>query len=99
MISFSLRGRDKEVLRAFIKEHLLTSEEVDQGFIENRGFPYTICFDKLQDGLIILENLPVLPVKVLVSFQTLQGGLAYAVVRILKERAEGQGFQALSKNQ
>lgn len=96
MISFSLRGRDKEVLRAFIKEHLLTSEEVDQGFIENRGFPYTICFDKLPDGLIILENLPV---KVLVSFQTLQGGLAYAVVRILKEKTEGQGFQALGKNQ
>jgi len=83
MISFSLKGRDSEVLRAFIQEHTLTKEEVDSGFILNRGFPYTICFDKLDDGLIILENLPL---NVLVSFQTLQGGLAYAVVRILKTK-------------
>jgi hypothetical protein len=85
MINFSLKGRDSEVLRAFIHEHTLTAEEVDSGFVLNRGFPYTIYFDKLDDGLIILENLPM---KVLVSFQTLQGGLAYAVVRILKERKE-----------
>lgn len=83
MISFSLKGRDKEVLRAFIQEHILTEEEVSQGFIANRGFPYQICFDKLDDGIIIMENIPC---KVLVSFQTLQGGLAYAVIRILKER-------------
>jgi hypothetical protein len=85
MVKFSLKGRDSEVLRAFIQEHILTPEEVDSGVIVNRKFPYTICFDKLDDGLIILENLPM---KVLVSFQTLQGGLAYAVVRILKERKE-----------
>ena len=83
MISFSLKGRDREVLRAFIQEHTITEEEISQGFIANRGFPYQICFDKLDDGIIIMENLPC---KVLVSFQTLQGGLAYAVIRILKER-------------
>jgi len=85
MIEFSLRGRGSEVLRAFIKEHTLTAEEVDSGVIINRKFPYTICFDKLDDGIIILEDLPM---KVLVSFQTLRGGPAYAVVRILKERKE-----------
>lgn len=83
MIKFSLKGRDSEVLRAFVRERLLMPEEVDSGFLTKNNYPYEIVFDKLDDGILIMENLPC---KVLVSYQTLKGGRAFAVIRLLKER-------------
>jgi len=82
-IKFSLRGRNSEVLRAFIQEHLLTDEEVDSGTVIKNNYPYTIVFDDIHDGITIMENLPC---RVLVSFQTLIGGLAVAVVRIIRSQ-------------
>ena len=84
-ISFSLKGRDISVLRAFVREHWLTSQEVDDGFIIVNRYPYQILFDDLDDGIKIMENLPK---KVLISFQTLTGGLAVAVIRIIRNRKE-----------
>ena len=84
-ISFSLKGRDNSVLRAFVREHWLTSQEVDDGFIVINRYPYQILFDDLNDGIKIMESLPK---KVLVSFQTLTGGLAVAVIRIIRNRKE-----------
>ena len=84
-ISFSLKGRDSSILRAFAREHVLTSQEVDDGFIVINNYPYQILFDDLNDGIKIMESLPK---KVLVSFQTLTGGLAVAVIRIIRNRKE-----------
>lgn len=82
-ISFSLRGRDSSVLRAFVREVTLCETDVSNGFIMNQGYPYEIIFDDLSDGIIIMENLPM---KVLISFQTLTGGRAVAVVRIIRSK-------------
>ena len=84
-ITFSLKGRDSSILRAFVREHVLTSQEVDDGFIVINNYPYQILFDDLNDGIKIMESLPK---KVLVSFQTLTGGLAVAVIRIIRNRKE-----------
>jgi hypothetical protein len=84
-ISFSLKGRDSTVLRAFVREHLLTEIEVDSGFILVNNYPYQIVFDDLPDGIIIMENLPM---NVLISFQTLTGGMAVAVVRIIRSQMQ-----------
>ena len=84
-ITFSLKGRDNSVLRAFVREHVLTSQEVDDGFIVINNYPYQILFDDLNDGIKIMENLPK---KVLISFQTLTGGLAVAVIRIIRNGKE-----------
>ena len=86
-ITFLLRGRDNAVLRAFVKELTLTYQEVDDGFIEVNKYPYQILFDDLNDGIKIMESLPK---KVLVSFQTLTGGLAVAVIRIIRNVKEGK---------
>ena len=80
-IRFSLQNKSPEVLRAFLMEHRLTKEEVDQGFLVQRNWRYKIKFDSLTDGILILENLPC---DVLVSFQTLAGGASYAVIRLTR---------------
>ena len=84
-ISFSLKGRDSTVLRAFVREHLLTEDEVDSGCILVNNYPYQIVFDDLPDGIIIMENLPM---NVLISFQTLIGGIAVAVIRIIRSQMQ-----------
>lgn len=80
-IRFSLQNKSPEVLRAFLMEHRLTKEEVDQGFLVQRNWNYQIKFDSLTDGILILENLPC---DVLISFQTLAGGASYAIIRLTR---------------
>lgn len=79
---FSLSKRE-DVLRAFVREHILTNEEIDSGAILVNSYPYEIVFDDIYDGITILENLPT---NVLVSFQTLKGGAAYAVIRLIRSK-------------
>ena len=76
---FAVRGR-KEVLRAFLKNHLLTSSDISTGFIPVKGYPYRIVFEEshYEEALILLENLPA---ETIVSFQTFANGEAIAVVR------------------
>ena len=76
---FSIRGR-KEILRAFLRNHLLSAEDIATGFISVKGYPYKIVFEEshYSEALEILENLPV---ETIVSFQTLPNGEAVAVVR------------------
>jgi len=76
---FSVRGR-KEILRAFLRNHLLTSSDISTGFISVQGYPYKIVFEEshYQEALEMLENLPV---ETIVSFQTFPNGEAVAVVR------------------
>lgn len=76
---FSVRGR-KEILRAFLRNHLLSAEDISTGFIFIKGYPYKIVFEesRYQEALEILENLPV---ETIVSFQTFPNGEAVAVVR------------------
>ena len=76
---FSIRGR-KEILRAFLKNHLLSAEDIATGFISVKGYPYKIVFEEshYQEALEMLENLPA---ETIVSFQTLPNGEAVAVVR------------------
>ena len=74
-----MRGR-KEVLRAFLKNHLLSAADISTGFILSKGYPYRIVFEEshYQEALVLLENLPA---EVIVSFQTFANGEAIAVVR------------------
>jgi len=76
---FSVRGR-KEILRAFLRNHLLTSSDISTGFISVKGYPYKIVFEEshYSEALEMLENLPV---ETIVSFQTFPNGEAVAVVR------------------
>lgn len=76
---FAVRGR-KEVLRAFLKNHLLTSSDISSGVILSKGYPYRIVFEEshYQEALEMLENLPA---ETIVSFQTFANGEAIAVVR------------------
>lgn len=76
---FSVRGR-KEILRAFLRNHLLSAEDISTGFILIKGYPYKIVFEEshYQEALEMLENLPV---ETIVSFQTFPNGEAVAVVR------------------
>ncbi len=76
---FTMRGR-KEVLRAFLKNHLLTSSDISSGVILSKGYPYRIVFEEshYQEALVLLENLPA---ETIVSFQTFANGEAIAVVR------------------
>ena len=76
---FSIRGR-KEILRAFLRNHLLSAEDIATGFISVKGYPYKIVFEEshYQEALEMLENLPA---ETIVSFQTLPNGEAVAVVR------------------
>ena len=76
---FSVRGR-KEILRAFLRNHLLSAEDISTGFISVKEYPYKIVFEEshYQEALEMLENLPV---ETIVSFQTLPNGEAVAVVR------------------
>ena len=76
---FSIRGR-KEILRAFLRNHLLSAEDIAAGFISVKEYPYKIVFEEshYQEALEMLENLPV---ETIVSFQTLPNGEAVAVVR------------------
>lgn len=76
---FSVRGR-KEILRAFLRNHLLTSSDISTGFISVKGYPYKIVFEEshYQEALVLLENLPA---ETIVSFQTFANGEAIAVVR------------------
>ena len=76
---FSVRGRE-EILRAFLRNHLLTSSDISTGFISVKGYPYKIVFEEshYQEALEMLENLPV---ETIVSFQTFPNGEAVAVVR------------------
>ena len=76
---FSVRGR-KEILRAFLRNHLLSAEDIATGFISVKGYPYKIVFEEshYQEALEMLENLPV---ETIVSFQTFPNGEAVAVVR------------------
>ena len=76
---FSIRGR-KEILRAFLRNHLLTSSDISTGFILIKGYPYKIVFEEshYQEALSMLENLPA---ETIVSFQTFPNGEAVAVVR------------------
>ena len=76
---FSVRGR-KEILRAFLRNHLLTSSDIATGFISVKGYPYKIVFEEshYQEALSMLENLPA---ETIISFQTLPNGEAVAVVR------------------
>ena len=81
-VRFSLKNKSPEVLRAFLMEHLLTDEDITKGFLTRNNWNYQIKFDSLSDGVLILENLPC---KLLVSFQTRQGGASFAVVRLIKK--------------
>ena len=76
---FSVRGR-KEILRAFLRNHLLSAEDIAAGFILIKGYPYKIVFEEshYSEALEMLENLPV---ETIVSFQTFPNGEAVAVVR------------------
>ena len=76
---FAVRGR-KEVLRAFLKNHLLSAADISSGFIPVKGYPYRIVFEEshYEEALVLLENLPV---ETIVSFQTFANGEAIAVVR------------------
>ncbi len=76
---FTVRGR-KEVLRAFLKNHLLSAADISTGFILSKGYPYRIIFEEshYQEALVLLENLPA---ETIVSFQTFANGEAIAVVR------------------
>ena len=76
---FSIRGR-KEILRAFLRNHLLSAEDIAAGFISVKEYPYKIVFEEshYQEALEMLENLPV---ETIVSFQTFPNGEAVAVVR------------------
>jgi len=76
---FSVRGR-KEILRAFLRNHLLSAEDISTGFIFIKGYPYKIVFEEshYQEALEMLENLPA---ETIVSFQTFPNGEAVAVVR------------------
>lgn len=76
---FAVRGR-KEVLRAFLKNHLLSEQDISTGFILSKGYPYRIVFEEshYQEALEILENLPA---ETIISFQTFANGEAIAVVR------------------
>lgn len=78
------RWKIKEgILRAFLSEEILSEKEISDGFLTKNNYPYEIVFDSNEEGVLILENLPA---KVLVSFQTFQGGIPRAVVRLFKER-------------
>ena len=76
---FTMRGR-KEVLRAFLKNHLLSATDVETGVILSKGYPYRIVFEEshYSEALEMLENLPA---ETIVSFQTFANGEAIAVVR------------------
>ena len=76
---FSIRRR-KEILRAFLRNHLLSAEDIATGFISVKGYPYKIVFEEshYQEALSMLENLPA---ETIVSFQTFPNGEAVAVVR------------------
>ena len=80
-VRFALKNKIPEVLRAFLIEHTLPDEDITKGFLTRNNWNYQIKFDSLSDGVLILENLPC---KVLVSFQTLQGGASFAVIRLIK---------------
>ena len=85
LVRFSLKNKSPEVLRAFLMEHTLSDEDITKGFLVRNNWNYQIKFDSLSDGVLILENLPC---RVLVSFQTLQGGASFAVVRLIKSKTE-----------
>ena len=76
---FSVRGR-KEILRAFLRNHLLSAEDIAAGFILIKGYPYKIVFEEshYSEALSMMENLPA---ETIVSFQTFPNGEAVAVVR------------------
>jgi hypothetical protein len=79
MITFSIKQQKKKnILQAFLKEHILTQEEIDKGQIWNRNYPYSIVFEPSHEGTEIIENLPY---HVLVSFQVHTNGQCYAVIR------------------
>lgn len=81
----------ENVLNCFLREHNLLESEIRDGSILNRNHPYRIIFDNQDEGLEILDNLPM---KVLVSFQLFQGQETVAIIRKLKtpeERKEGLG--------
>jgi hypothetical protein len=79
-VRFSIKN-NKNILRAFLAEKILSKEDVDRGTIYHQNYHYQIVFDNLVEGIKILENLPC---AVLVSFQTHIGGAAYAVIRLKK---------------
>jgi len=79
----------ENVLNCFLREHNLLESEIKDGSILNRNHPYRIIFDNQDEGLEILEQLPM---KVLVSFQLFQRKATVAIIRKLKtpeERKEG----------
>lgn len=73
----------QDVLRAFLSEEILTETDVEKGFLLKNDYPYEIVFDSNEEGIKIIENLPA---KVIVSFQTLLGGVSKAVVRLFKPK-------------
>lgn len=75
----------KDVLNCFLREHNLLESEIKEGSILNRDHPYRIIFDDRNEGLEILDNLPL---KVLVSFQVFQGQETVAIIRKLRTPEE-----------
>lgn len=79
MITFSIKNQKKKnILQAFLKEHILTEKEIEEGQIWNRNYPYSIVFEPSQEGIEIIENLPY---HVIVSFQVHTNGQCFAVIR------------------
>jgi len=86
--SFLVKDRWKlrpDVLRAFLSEEVLTETDVENGFLKKNNYPYEIVFDTNEEGTKIIENLPA---KVIVSFQTLLGGVSKAVVRLFRPKGK-----------
>lgn len=72
----------ENVLNAFLREHNLLDSEVKDGSILMKNHPYRIIFDNEEEGIEILESLPL---RVIVSFQLFQGGETVAIIRKLRK--------------
>lgn len=70
--------KKKNIISAFLHSIILHQDDINDGVLWNRNYPYQIVFENPEEGCFIIDNLPH---RVIVSYQLHEGGETFAVIR------------------